>query len=107
LNLIMDRFGHLFCCVSLCWYCIEVEDAGIFAARETAPLSYQCNALITHQRSIEPGSAAFRKQIGKHVINRIVGIAEVRPMVALNIDWLARIVDDYIALRCLPWFLNA
>src|SRR5215813_8691278 len=102
----MNRAGHFLGGVALSGRGKKEKQAGIFGSWKAATLRGQSDALVADKRAVKPGGAALGKQVGQHVIDRVVRIAEVRAMIALNVERLALIVNHHAAERLLRRLLD-
>ena len=94
-NLLMDGVAHLGRRVAGKRDGIKGEEARVLVAGEGAEtLGLGGDLLLLDQAAIEARDAAVRHDVADGVVDRIVGIAIVGPMIALNIEGLRLVAND-------------
>ena len=96
----MNRVAHLLRRVAWNRNGVEREQPRKFVAGKRAEtFSFGGNLLVAHQAAIEPRHAPVRHDVADGVVHRIVGIAIVGPVIALDVKGLCLLDDGDRLLR--------
>ena len=95
----MDRRAQLLIGVTLVRHREEGEQPGVLVPRKAGEsLGGRGDLLVAHQAAVKPRGAPVREDVLDGVIDRVIRVAVVRLVVALDIDRLGRILQGHRAL---------